>query len=229
MGVRPVTFPVALWPVRRSNSRRNRSCTETPSPIVRNGTFVCGAVSTAGNDSHGCCRLVCAPASPTIVSPPSPLTPNAAPSCSPVCTNSRRLTCVPSSDIAFLLWHLVGCWLRRRQQVRVGRRPGDSQRSAMARSGSPEAQALVLLDLEFLVRPEVQDHQHDAARVLETLDHSGHHVLGSRTTGIDRPHRICADDEDEPLPFGGDSATGFYSKDAMAGLDADDAIPRLGD
>src|SRR5256712_6746559 len=99
----------------------------------------------------------------------------------------------------------------------------------MARSGSPEAQALVLLDLEFLVRPEVQDHQHDAARVLETLDHSGHHVLGWRAAGIDRPHRICADDEGDPLPFGGGSATGLYRKDSMAGLDTDDAIPRLGD
>src|SRR5205823_8233623 len=164
-----------------------------------------------------------------IVSPPSPLTPNAAPSCSPVCTNSRRLTCVPSSDIAFLLWHLVGCWLRRRQQVRVGRRPGDGQGSAMARSGSPEAQALVLFDLQLLVQPEVQDHQHDAARVLEALDHSGHHVLGWRTAGIDRPHRIRADDEGDLLPFGGGSATALYSKDSVASLDAHDAIPRLGD
>src|SRR2546422_11375179 len=98
----------------------------------------------------------------------------------------------------------------------------------MARSGSPEAQALVLLDLEFLVRPEVQDHQHDAARVLETLDHSGHHVLGWRAAGIDRPHRIRADDEGDPLPFGGGSATGLYRKDSMAGLGTDDALPRLG-
>src|SRR2546422_11688324 len=97
----------------------------------------------------------------------------------------------------------------------------------MARSGSPEAQALVLLDLEFLVRPEVQDHQHDAARVLETLDHSGHHVLGRRTAGIDRSHRICADDEGDPLPFGGGSATSLYSKDSMAGFGAAAAIPGL--
>src|SRR2546428_6290275 len=96
----------------------------------------------------------------------------------------------------------------------------------MARGGSPEAQALVLPDLEFLVRPEVQDHQHAAARVLETLDHSGHHVLGWRTAGIDRPHRICADDEGDPLPFGGGSATGLYRKDSMAGFGTDDALPR---
>src|SRR2546425_13077371 len=99
----------------------------------------------------------------------------------------------------------------------------------MARSGSPEAQALVLLDLEFLVRPEVQDHQHDAARVLETLDHSGHHVLGRRTASIDRSHRICADDEGDPLPFGGGSATSLYSKDSMAGLGGGDGNPGLGD
>src|SRR5205823_13642112 len=93
----------------------------------------------------------------------------------------------------------------------------------------PEAQAVVLVDLGFPVRPEVQHHQHAAASGLEALDHSGHHVLGWRTAGIDRPHRICADDEGDPLPFGGGSATGLYSKDSMAGLDTDDAIPRLGD
>src|SRR2546421_12544838 len=99
----------------------------------------------------------------------------------------------------------------------------------MARSGSPEAQTLVLFDLQLLVRPEVQDHQHDAARVLEPLNHSGHHVLGWRTAGIDRPHRIRADDEGDLLPFSGGSATALYRKDSVAGLGAGDALPRLRD
>src|SRR2546429_3245195 len=97
----------------------------------------------------------------------------------------------------------------------------------MARSGSPEAQALVLFDLPLLVRPEVQDHQHDAARVLEALDHSGHHVLGWRTAGIDRPHRIRADDEGYLLPFGGGSATALYRKDSVAGLGAPAVLSRI--
>src|SRR2546429_3099112 len=99
----------------------------------------------------------------------------------------------------------------------------------MARSGSPEAQTLVLFDLQLLVRPEVQDHQHDAARVLEALDHSGHHVLGWRTAGIDRPHRIRADDEGDLLPCGGGSATALYSKDSVAGFGAHHGTPRLRD
>src|SRR2546429_7877743 len=97
----------------------------------------------------------------------------------------------------------------------------------MARSGSPEAQTLVLFDLQLLVRPEVQDHQHDAARVLEALDHSGHHVLGWRTAGIDRPHRIRADDEGDLLPFGGGSATALYRKDSVAGVGGADGHSRI--
>src|SRR5439155_26716436 len=65
--------------------------------------------------------------------------------------------------------------------------------------------------------------------VLGALNHSGHHVLGWRTAGIDRPHRIRADDEGDLLPFGGGSATALYSNDSVAGLDAHAAMPTLGD
>src|SRR5215472_54664 len=178
IGVRPVTLPVALCPVRRSNSRRKRSCTDTPRPIVRSWRFVEGPVWPCGRSSQALRGSAAAP--PTIVSPPSPPMPSAAPALSPAFRTSRLYICVPFSIIALCsLIYSTRSRSRRWQQIGIICRPPDCDACAMSWRRLSAAQAFMLLDLKLPSVAKVQHHEDYAARVFQALYHTRYCVFGA--------------------------------------------------